>query len=248
MSESQTKSREAGIRFRCDCGAGLLIAARYIGQLKHCPKCQTAFTVSSEETQTAKPTLSPRKPPVAASSQMPASKSTLESWVTGEATCAVCQCSLLPDEERTACSACGLPHHADCWKENFGCSAYGCSQVNALKTGPDIQIGSGMLAAPIRQPAPPPVTSNSFPRDASPPWEFAILVLSVVCFLLGVVTYGVPSILALATNLVFISTRNGGFDCIRKGRVNWNALVPAGLISWIGIAVGIMSSSRVYAP
>lgn len=238
MSEPQTKPREAGIRFRCDCGAGLLIAARYAGQRKHCPKCTTEFTVPSTDSKTAQPALSRRKPPVSAS-QMPATESSLETLATGEATCAVCQCSLLPDEERTACSACGLPHHTDCWKENFGCSAYGCSQVNALKIGPDIQIGSGLLDASIQRSAPSPV-SASFTNVTTTLLEFAILVASVVCFLLGVVTYGVPSMIAWAAAVVFVVRR--------QGRVNWQILIPAGLISLLGIAIGVMSSRHLYAP
>lgn len=238
MSEPQAKPHEVGIRIRCDCGAGLLIAARYAGQRKHCPKCTTEFTVPSTDSKTAKPTPSRRKPPVSAP-QMPAAESTLESLATGEATCAVCQCSLLPDEERIACSACGLPHHTDCWKENFGCSAYGCTQVNALKIGPDIQIGSGMLEAPIQQPA-PSIVSTSFTNETTALWEFAILVTSVVCFLLGVVTYGVPSMITWAAVVVFVVRR--------QGRVNWQILIPAGLISLLGIVIGVMSSRHLYAP
>ncbi len=241
MSESQTKSREAGIRVRCECGAGLLIAARYIGQVKHCPKCQTTFTVPSAESQNAKPSPSQRVPQKSldAPSLTHAADSAAESCLTNEATCAVCQCSLLPDDERTFCPSCGLPHHTDCWKENFGCSAYGCSQVNALKPGPDIQIGSGMLDAPIQRPAPSPI-SASFTNETTALWEFAILVASVVCFLLGVVTYGVPSMIAWAAVVVFVVRR--------QGRVNWQILIPAGLISLLGIVIGVMSSRHLYAP
>lgn len=241
MADSSTKQREAGIRFRCECGAGLLIAARYIGQVKHCPKCQTTFTVPSAESLNAKPSSARRVPQQSldAPSLTPTADSVAKSCIAMETTCPVCQCSLLPDDERTLCPACGLPHHTDCWKENFGCSAYGCSQVNALKLGPDIQIGSGMLDAPIQQPAPPPV-SGSIANETTSLWEFAILILSVVCFLLGVVTYGVPCFLAGAALVAFAFSR--------EGRVNWKALVPAGLICLFGFVIGILSSSHVYAP
>jgi len=238
MAEPQAKPREAGIRFRCDCGAGLLIAARYIGQLKHCPKCQATFTVPSAESLNAKPPSSRRVPQISFS-RTPAVDSVAESCIANEATCAVCQCSLLPDDDRTLCPECGLPHHTDCWNENFGCSAYGCSQVNALKPGPDIQIGSGMLDAPIQRPAPSPV-SASFTNETTALWEFAILVASVVCFLLGVVTYGVPSVIAWAAVVVYVVRR--------QGRVNWQILIPAGLISLLGIVIGVMSSRHLYAP
>ncbi len=236
MAESQTKPREAGVRFRCDCGVGLLIAAQYIGQLKHCPKCQTEFTVPSAESSNAK-TPSSRRVPQISLSRTHAADSVVESCIANEATCAVCQCSLLPVDDRILCPECGLPHHTDCWNENFGCSAYGCSQVNALKPGPDIQIGSGMLDASIQRPASSPV-SAFFTEIAL--WEFAILVASVVCFLLGVVTYGVPSMIAWAAVVVFVVKR--------QGRVNLQILIPAGLISLLGIVIGVMSSRHLYAP
>jgi len=241
MAESSTKTREAGIRFRCECGAGLLIAARYIGQVKHCPKCQTTFTVPSAESMNAKPSPSRRVPQKSldAPSLTLTADPAAESCITNDATCAVCQCSLLLDDERTLCPACGLPHHTDCWRENFGCSAYGCSQVNTLKLEPDIQIGSRMLDSPIQQSAPPPV-SVSITNETTSLWEFAILILSVVSFLLGVVTYGVPCFLAGAVLVTFAFSR--------EGRVNWKALVPAGLICLLGFVIGVLSSSHVYAP
>src|SRR5881628_1791839 len=46
--------------------------------------------------------------------------------------CAICQSSIYPTEQTTACPKCGLVFHAECWQENMGCAAYGCEQVNAL--------------------------------------------------------------------------------------------------------------------
>ena len=57
-----------------------------------------------------------------------------------EEVCSICQNSIENGEPKIACSICGLPFHAECWRENLGCSAYGCSNVNILKTGPDIRI------------------------------------------------------------------------------------------------------------
>jgi hypothetical protein len=46
-------------------------------------------------------------------------------------TCPYCLTGFTTDAKIAICSACGSPHHADCWRENGGCTAYGCSQ------GPD---------------------------------------------------------------------------------------------------------------
>src|SRR6266576_1545183 len=47
--------------------------------------------------------------------------------------CGICQSAIQAGEETQTCSSCGLSFHVECWQENWGCSAYGCSQVNALK-------------------------------------------------------------------------------------------------------------------
>ncbi len=40
--------------------------------------------------------------------------------------CPFCQTSLREEDESYICSACGIPHHTDCWLENNGCITYGC--------------------------------------------------------------------------------------------------------------------------
>lgn len=41
---------------------------------------------------------------------------------------------------RTECSSCRTPHHADCWQENGGCTIFGCKEAPA--DDPKIAIGS----------------------------------------------------------------------------------------------------------
>ena len=41
-------------------------------------------------------------------------------------TCPYCQAPLKPGVEIVTCSACGMPHHAECWRENGRCTTYGC--------------------------------------------------------------------------------------------------------------------------
>ncbi|HET6248275.1 MAG TPA: FHA domain-containing protein [Tepidisphaeraceae bacterium] len=47
--------------------------------------------------------------------------------------CGICHAPITVFDEVSACPSCGLGFHADCWKENHGCSAYGCSQVGAVQ-------------------------------------------------------------------------------------------------------------------
>ena len=41
--------------------------------------------------------------------------------------CPYCQTKIKSKDEAIICPVCGTPHHIDCWKENGGCTTYGCS-------------------------------------------------------------------------------------------------------------------------
>ncbi|MFO7947073.1 MAG: RING finger protein [Armatimonadota bacterium] len=42
-------------------------------------------------------------------------------------TCPFCRFPIKPGEDIVVCPECGVPHHADCWEENGGCTTYGCT-------------------------------------------------------------------------------------------------------------------------
>jgi len=42
------------------------------------------------------------------------------------ATCPYCQTPIKPGANITVCSACGMPHHSECWHANGQCTTYGC--------------------------------------------------------------------------------------------------------------------------
>jgi hypothetical protein len=50
-------------------------------------------------------------------------------------TCPYCRFPIKPGEQVVMCPACNLPHHADCWRENQGCTTYGC-RGGAAVAGP----------------------------------------------------------------------------------------------------------------
>lgn len=41
-------------------------------------------------------------------------------------TCPYCRFPVKPGEQVQVCPACKVIHHADCWRENQGCTTYGC--------------------------------------------------------------------------------------------------------------------------
>ncbi len=53
---------------------------------------------------------------------------------------------------RIFCTACGTPHHEDCYMENGGCTVFGCAQAPAEE--PKLQVSYNDLnAAAVTQPA-----------------------------------------------------------------------------------------------
>ncbi len=68
----------------------------------------------------------------------------------------VCPYCRMPFEEsappRIFCTACGTPHHEDCYRENGGCTVFGCSRAPA--DDPKLQVSQSDLRA-VNLPAQP---------------------------------------------------------------------------------------------
>lgn len=45
--------------------------------------------------------------------------------------CPFCQTPIKPGAPMHVCEACGIPHHAECWEHNGGCTTFGCSGMAA---------------------------------------------------------------------------------------------------------------------
>jgi Prokaryotic RING finger family 1 len=43
--------------------------------------------------------------------------------------CSICQTAIVAGEKVVQCPDCALPFHEECWTENRGCSAYGCTSA-----------------------------------------------------------------------------------------------------------------------
>jgi TM2 domain-containing membrane protein YozV len=85
--------------------------------------------------------------------------------------CPYCRTAFEPDDEIVTCSGCATRHHADCLKENGGCTVFGCSQAPADE--PAISVSRQDLVADIRQSpsaaAPPSFLNLSTPDVTLPP-------------------------------------------------------------------------------
>ncbi len=49
--------------------------------------------------------------------------------------CPYCQTPIKPGVPVLICNECGMPHHAECWQENHGCTTFGCQGSPAVVQG-----------------------------------------------------------------------------------------------------------------
>lgn len=222
----------SGGRLHCSCGAVLKIRPEFAGQVKRCPRCRTTYEI---------PVITDPVPSLRTESGRSLGSDSsggfdAEGSSDPEVTCPVCQCPISGDEPWISCPGCGLPHHSECWNENFGCSAYGCSQVKILKQGPDIRI-----SLPHSDPGTPAEITPCSHGAASGieiPWEFMSLALSVVGFFLGTVTFGVPCLIAGGLIAAFILAR--------PVRSNLVVMILAIVVCAVGFLVGFVISIHLF--
>jgi hypothetical protein len=147
--------------------------------------------------------------------------------------CGVCQSPIHPSEQSTTCPDCALTFHADCWQENYGCSAYGCSQVNVLSPRTAVEVldedspGSPLA---VSQTDAPDDEFGAAAAGVAP--EHALLAGSVLGTLLGALTFGVPALLALVACIIHA----------KRSRKAPALLLAAMALSVLGVVGGVAFS------
>jgi hypothetical protein len=120
--------------------------------------------------------------------------------------CSICQTVIAPGEQQTTCPSCGLEFHAACWRENYGCSAYGCDQVNVL--APPDEQSTPATDQPPEHEVGDTAYGEVYPAldDVPPsfPWESVLLALSFIAMFLSALGFGVPSAAMLLAGIVFL--------------------------------------------
>ena len=205
------EGNDGGIVFTCVCGTRLWSASDAIGILVACGQCGASNTVprKSEETDDASSTVAG----VVYRDEDPASAA--------PRTCGVCQWDLEPGEARTLCPSCGLNFHAECWRDNKGCSAYGCDQVNILLKrdrpkfpgaahGPDADIDTEeTYDAYADDPyADADADDDSNRNGRAIAWEYVLLSFAVMGTLLGLFTFGVPAALVTIASVIRLAVND----------------------------------------
>ena len=141
-------------------------------------------------------------------------------------TCPFCQTKLSPGTEAVICSACGTPHHAECWAENEGCTQFGCQLApfrssggqppGAAATGPltaaCLGCGAAVRAGDVycthcgrpvsRTAVPPPTRPPAAPRRRPPRMAGEALLFGLLSLVCG------PLFVLFAPLAIFYGTRS----------------------------------------
>lgn len=213
------------IVFACQCGTTYRTRAALAGRKARCRKCGEPLTIPTGVQNTDDDVPSTVFVNTVAGGTTPESTPI-------KATCSICQCAIEPDEPLVLCDQCGLPFHDECWRDNMGCSAYGCPNVNGLKAGPDICI-------PIPPPLPKGVAPVASPPDDDRiPWEYVFLATSVLASLLGLVMCGVPTL--------FVASGIGVYWAMTPRRVSLPIAVSTLVICGLGFFAGAFVTLAVF--
>ncbi|MCE5241530.1 hypothetical protein LLH23_23955 [bacterium] len=105
-------------------------------------------------------------------------------------TCPYCRFPIKPDEQVIACPACKLPHHADCWTENRGCTTYGCrgaAGAAPMPTGPTPAMPSTLSPTGGQVPGLDYLRANELTARANNALYLAIIGLFCLCLPVGLV-------------------------------------------------------------
>jgi hypothetical protein len=243
---------ENGIAFECPaCTAPLWATLNFAGGTGQCKYCGNEVVVPRPKAfgapapaafvPPASPTVVPPAPPPQA-----VAAPSLRRNRDGEQICGVCQSAISVFEEQCSCPNCGLVFHADCWTENYGCSAYGCPQVNALAplaTHEHSRNGSAPgpeSESSHAQPAYAAAADSELDKPPRFPWEFLLLAGSVFSALVGALTFGLPS-LAVAGGTVTYMARTRGNGNAHRGII----ILSAGL-ALLGVIAGVPVSWFLY--
>lgn len=244
-----SKTDETGVLFDCACGAPLWVPSSFRGKSGRCRFCGNVMDLTSRW-RTARSGLprATRRSQASSDSDAPRDRvaGTPRATVVAVSseTCGVCQSTVDVGEELATCPACGLTFHAGCWAENYGCSAFGCGQVDVLL--PQNQLAtttadnnSGEAAAAEAGHTAAAAGGYEGPDAAAGredvPREYLLLAGSVVGMLAGALTFGVPALLVLVAGLVCLRSDRMG---VRQRRV----ALAAVLLAVAGMGAGVVIS------
>ena len=95
--------------FSCPrCGQNFSVEASMLGKNAVCPKCFHVLNIPMLEQK---------------------NRSIEPFYSTAEGVCPYCKSDITKSDSAAICPICNTPHHAECWRENNGCTVYGCEMA-----------------------------------------------------------------------------------------------------------------------
>jgi len=143
------------------------------------------------------------------------------------------------------CPACRVPHHADCWRENGGCTTYGCIQGPAQVAHAAAQAGAAstsMPSSPGAMDRPPYLAFMAMEaeRNATNALLYALIglpccpVLSIVAFFMAVAVFGALE-------------RTGLDSPGARMKATWAIVIGAlGPVAWIVFLLAALAAGTSY--
>ena len=203
----------SGVLFECgQCGSPIWVGQELVGKRGRCRHCAVQIVVPAPAS-----TVEPKRdhPPAAVEPTATTAR---------RRQCGVCHAAVADAEASTVCPECDTTYHAECWSENYGCSTYGCGQVNALDP-----------SAP--RPAPPPADMEPATAADDRPAEVPgrsrdglVLLATALAAVVGTLLFGLPP-------LAMAAVATAGFA--RRRTAPLAAAVALGLI---GLVIGLALS------
>ena len=201
----------AGVLMDCECGAKLWVPKEMIGGRGQCQKCGRMVALGTAP-QTAALIASTLDKAVAPRPQV-------------TKVCSICQWKIEAVDNTHTCSACGLVVHEECWQENRGCSAYGCSQVNVLDKTEEV------AEEEVEEIGHPP---EIVPRERAFSWEFALLGASVIGSIIGLLLFGMLPLITLIAS--------GAYLFKQRQEARMPVLLLTMIVSLVGLIAGLVVS------
>jgi len=190
-------------KFTCPhCQQHLSVDSSMVGTQVACPTCSGTLIVPEPPTSHPRHSLAPTE-------------------VGG--ICPYCRAEIAPTDRTRVCPACHTPHHADCWKENKGCTVFGCSMAPPDEEKIAVTLPSGAQAH--RQALTPQPPVSAYRPKTNAPGAVSSLVWGILGFFLC----------GLILGIVAISNANKAKKLIREQPDTYTGegLATAGLV--IGI-------------
>jgi len=243
--------KNVGILMQCECGAPLWVPASMAGAFGKCATCKGDITVPGVPLSGVRRPLSPNDSIVdmPAITELGSEEAPDDPLAAGafprprpaaaNQICTICQTPIETFEATETCPACSQRYHAECWSQNRGCAAYGCTHVGALDTAEETSLADGAATAKSSSTvgARPIAAPTRVPSRQVFPWDFVLLGGSVLGSIIGAFTFGVPA-LALGLASAAYAVRGG------PGRKSIAALAVA--ICAVGGVAGIVSSRLLW--